>query len=111
MSFSKALVKKTTAVLFSTAGLLALSGCEKGPSLGETTYQGTCIACHAMGLNGAPIFGNKKQWGPRIAQGIPTLVEHASNGYGLMPAKGGNEALTTEEIQAAIEYMVSQVSD
>lgn len=90
---------------------LLLQGCEKKPSLGEITYQGTCIKCHANGLNGAPIFGNKKMWSKRVGQGIPTLVEHATNGYGLMPAKGGNLDLTEEEISAAVNYMVSQAQD
>ena len=96
--------------------LLFLSGCsqdsaqeeQKAPEniLGKTIFEGTCKACHGLGINGAPIFGNKIQWGKRAPQGIPTLVEHASNGYGLMPAKGGNESLTTEDITAAVTYMV-----
>ncbi len=89
--------------------LVTATGCEKKPSLGELTYQGTCKTCHANGLNGAPIFGNEKMWGKRIGQGIPTLIEHATNGYGLMPAKGGNTELSDEEISAAVNYMVSQV--
>ena len=44
------------------------AGCEKEPSLGEVTYLGTCKACHANGLNGAPIFGNKKMWGNELAK-------------------------------------------
>jgi cytochrome c5 len=90
---------------------LVIIGCEQKPKLGEITYQGTCVNCHALGINGAPILGNKKMWGKRIPQGLPTLVEHASNGYGLMPAKGGNDALTEKEMQAAIEYMIAQVKD
>ena len=90
---------------------VALQGCEKKPSLGELTYQGTCIKCHANGLNGAPIFGNSKMWSKRVPQGIPTLIEHATNGYGLMPAKGGNPDLTNEEISAAVNYMVDQAQN
>jgi cytochrome c5 len=48
-------------------------------------------------------------WAKRLPQGIPVLVEHASNGYGLMPAKGGNMALTEQEMTAAVTFMVSQV--
>ncbi len=91
--------------------ILVTIGCEQKPTLGEVTYQETCVNCHALGINGAPILGNKKMWGKRLPQGLPTLVEHASNGYGLMPAKGGNEALTEKEIQAAIEYMIAQIRD
>ncbi|MBR9804907.1 cytochrome c5 family protein [bacterium] len=112
---------KTPSVMFSLA-LLALTGCEQGagdststtpasatPSIGETVFKRTCKVCHSQGINGAPIYGNAAMWSERITQGIPTLVEHASNGYGLMPAKGGNTALTEEEITAAVTYMVDAV--
>jgi cytochrome c5 len=92
--------------------LSCLSGCgDKTLALGEEVYKGTCIACHAQGINGAPILGNQKMWGKRLPQGIPVLVEHASNGYGLMPAKGGNIALTEEQMTAAVTYMVSRVQN
>ncbi|MBW8192530.1 c-type cytochrome [Neiella marina] len=95
--------------LAAVALLAACSEKPPEPSAGELVFKGTCKVCHAQGINGAPIVGNKKMWGPRLEQGIPTLVEHASNGYGLMPAKGGNTELTTEQITAAVEYMVGQV--
>lgn len=82
---------------------------DKKIALGAEIVQNTCKVCHAQGISGAPIIGNKKMWGTRIEQGIPTLVEHASNGFGLMPAKGGNTALSTAEIEAAVAYMVSKV--
>lgn len=78
-------------------------------SQGEAVFKGTCKVCHAQGINGAPIVGNANMWEERVKQGIPILVEHASNGYGLMPAKGGNTDLTTEEITAAVTYMVEQL--
>jgi len=106
---------KPSALKFSLTALstvLLLSACGESepppPSLGETVYTGTCKACHAQGLNGAPIFGNSIQWGKRTPQGIDTLIDHAINGYELMPAKGGNMALSDEEIAAAVKYMVSQ---
>ena len=87
-----------------------MSGCSD-PELehGETVYIGTCKACHAGGINGAPILGNNKMWAKRAPQGLPVLVEHASNGYGLMPAKGGNTSLTEQDLTAAIKYMLSQL--
>ena len=93
-----------------------LSGCgkeapEAQPSNGELVFLGTCRACHAQGINGAPIYGNKKMWGKRLPQGIPTLIEHATNGYGLMPAKGGNTELTGQDISDAVNYMVAAVQD
>lgn len=90
----------------------ALAGCSTGPdhSEGMAIVNSKCKVCHASGINGAPIIGNKKMWGPRIEQGMDILVDHAMNGYGLMPAKGGNESLTKEDISKAIGYMVSQVT-
>lgn len=79
------------------------------PSRGELVYNKNCKVCHAQGINGAPMIGNKAMWQERVKQGIPTLVEHASNGFGLMPAKGGNTALIGEEIESAVQFMVSKV--
>jgi len=103
--------RKTTLGLGSVVLLSGvLSGCGNAElELGEQVYTGTCKACHAGGINGAPILGNNKMWSKRAPQGLPTLVEHASNGYGLMPAKGGNTDLTEAEITAAIKFMLSQL--
>ena len=95
--------------------MLFISSCAKDDgqseliAKGEIIFKSTCKVCHAQGINGAPIVGNSKMWGERIKQGIPTLVEHATNGFNLMPAKGGNTELTSEEISAAVTYMVEQV--
>lgn len=104
------LMKSTFIVILS---LLALTACDSGPdhTRGIEVVNGTCKVCHAQGINGAPIIGNKKMWGPRAEQGLETLIEHASNGYGLMPAKGGNESLTQEDISAAIQYMLSRLPE
>ena len=56
--------------------------------------------------------GNKDDWGPRIAQGKDTLYKHALEGFtgqkGMMPARGGNAALTDDEVKAAVDFMVSK---
>lgn len=79
---------------------------------GEKVFKSTCAMCHQTGAAGAPILGNKEEWAPRIAQGAPTLYDHAINGYtgtkGMMPAKGANPALTDAEVQAAVDYMVDK---
>lgn len=90
--------------------ILVLSACSDPQlKLGEQVYSGTCIACHAQGINGAPILGNNKMWSKRVGQGEATLVEHAKNGYGLMPAKGGNTDLTEEDIAAGVKFMLSKL--
>lgn len=79
---------------------------------GEDVYKKTCSLCHASGLSGAPKIGVKADWEPRIAQGKPTLYEHAIKGFtgknGMMPAKGGNTALSDDDVKAAVDYMVSK---
>jgi cytochrome c5 len=79
---------------------------------GEDVYKTACAACHGAGIAGAPKSGDKGAWGPRIAQGKPTLYEHAIKGYqgkgGVMPAKGGNTALSDDDVKAAVDYMVAQ---
>jgi len=76
---------------------------------GEAIVKANCFVCHAQGINGAPIIGNHKMWGPRAGQGLDTLVSHAMSGYGLMPAKGGKEDLDEEDIRLAVSYMLSQL--
>ncbi len=78
-------------------------------SPGEALVKKNCKVCHAQGINGAPIIGNAKMWGPRITKGVDELANNAANGFGLMPAKGGNTELTDAEIRLAVEYMVAQV--
>lgn len=80
-------------------------------SAGIEIYTKNCKVCHASGINGAPILGNNKMWGPRSTQPIETLVEHASSGFGLMPAKGGNDSLTDQQLEQAISYMLSALQE
>ncbi|MBL8476125.1 MAG: cytochrome c5 family protein [Methyloversatilis sp.] len=74
---------------------------------GQAVYNKACAACHAMGVAGAPKFGDKGQWAPRIATGLDSMVANAIKGKGAMPAKGGNPALKDAEIKAAVEVMVA----
>ena len=78
---------------------------------GKGTYDGACFACHATGAAGAPKFGDKAAWAPRIAKGMDVLKQHAVQGFkgdtGFMPAKGGRADLSDDAVGAAVEYMVS----
>ena len=85
------------------------------PLTGQQVYNNVCIACHdPPGIGGAPSLGDADAWGPRIAQGMDTLIDHALHGFsgnaGVMPMKGGRTDLSDEEIIGAIKYMVGQVS-
>jgi cytochrome c5 len=78
---------------------------------GKATFTTTCSVCHGTGIAGAPKFGDKAAWAPRIAQGTATLYQHALNGFqgktGVMPPKGGNTSLSDDAVKAAVDYMVS----
>ena len=70
------------------------------------------MACHGGNkATGSPKITATKKWKPRIAQGLPTLIEHAVQGfigktYSEMPARGGNPDLTDEQIASAVAFMV-----
>jgi cytochrome c5 len=84
-----------------------------GTTDGKTIFGSLCHSCHETGAGGAPKLTDKGMWAPRVAEGLDTLVKHAIEGYtgksGIMPAKGGNPALTDEQIKATVTWMVDQV--
>ena len=84
-----------------------------GTTDGKTIYDHLCTSCHTAGIAGAPKLGDKSMWGPRIAEGLDTLIKHATEGYhgpdgNFMPPKGGNPALTDEQVKAAVTWIVGQ---
>jgi len=88
------------------AATAAAGASEKGKQI----YDTVCMACHAAGVAGAPKFGDKAAWEPRIAQGMDLLHEHAIKGFmgaaGMMPPKGGRADLPDDDVKAAVDYMV-----
>lgn len=84
----------------------------RAPQDAQTVYDGVCAVCHQAGIAGAPRTGDAETWKARIEQGMEVLVQNAINGYqgaaGIMPAKGGNAALSDDEVAAAVRYMVEQ---
>ncbi|ACT47396.1 c-type cytochrome [Methylotenera mobilis] len=74
---------------------------------GAEVVKAVCSMCHGAGLMGAPKIGDNSQWAPRIAQGYQTLVKHALEGIRSMPARGGNPALTDDEIASAVAEMAN----
>jgi cytochrome c5 len=73
---------------------------------GKKVYDTYCMACHAAGVAGAPKFGDKAAWAPRIATGMDALYASAIKGKGAMPAKGGSPA-SDDDIKAAVQFMVA----
>ncbi|WP_176041353.1 c-type cytochrome [Burkholderia stabilis] len=76
---------------------------------GEEVYKAVCVTCHGTGAAGAPKFGNKDDWAPRISQGFDTLLKTALAGKGAMPARGGTspDDVSDYEIARAIVYMAN----
>jgi len=78
---------------------------------GEEVFNMACMACHGAGVAGAPKYGDKAAWAPRIAKGMDTLHKHSLEGFqgnaGFMPPKGGRADLADKSIMNAVDYMVS----
>jgi cytochrome c5 len=92
------------------AGAPATAPASAAPAVkpdGAHVYLAACSMCHAAGLAGAPKYGDKAAWKPRVAQGLPTLHEHAIKGIRTMPPKGGSATLSDAEVGAAVDYMVN----
>ena len=80
---------------------------------GEQLYSAVCTGCHGLGIAGAPKFGDKALWAPRIAQGMEILHKHALEGFSskagsMMPTKGGATDVTDKSVMDAVDYMVSK---
>jgi cytochrome c5 len=73
---------------------------------GEEVYNGLCMTCHAAGVADAPITGSDQMAQRLSEKGLDTLVTNVINGLNVMPPRGGNPALTDEQIRAAIEFML-----
>ena len=76
------------------------------PGAGEALYKQACMACHASGVAGAPKFGDKAAWAPRIQTGIDALTTSVIKGKNAMPPKGGSAA-SDADIHSAVVYMVN----
>ncbi len=80
---------------------------------GEEVYQMACVLCHGAGVAGAPKYGDKAVWAPRLAKGMDVLHQNALKGTqsstGIMPAKGGRVDLADASIVNGVDYMVAAV--
>lgn len=79
---------------------------------GSVIFGNLCTGCHTSGAGGAPKL-DAAGIGARMAeQGMDMLVSKAISGFkgnvGVMPAKGGNPALTDDQVKATVMWMVSQ---
>jgi cytochrome c5 len=76
---------------------------------GQMTYERFCIACHKLGISGAPKIGSAEDWRPRAEKGTETLLARSIEGIApAMPPKGGCLQCSNEELAAAIDYMLER---
>ncbi len=73
---------------------------------GKAVYEAACQACHAAGVAGAPKFGDKAAWAPRLAAGVDGLTASVIKGKGAMPPRGGSSA-NDADLKASVQYMVA----
>jgi cytochrome c5 len=108
----------TGAAALAAAKAAALAAASAQVAYGGTTdgaviYQNLCGACHTNGVGMAPTL-TAAGMGARAAKGKETLYKHAIEGFtgpdgGIMPPKGGNPALTEEQIHATVDWMLANV--
>lgn len=84
-----------------------------GTTDGKVIFDNLCTACHTNGVGNAPTL-DQAHWGARIAQGKDTLYQHAIEGFtgpdgGIMPPRGGNPALTDEQVKATVDWMLGNL--
>lgn len=79
---------------------------------GAVIYDNLCAGCHKSGAGGAPMLVATGM-GARVSKGMDTLYQHSIEGFqgsaGMMPAKGGNPALTDDQVKATVDWMLKQI--
>ncbi len=74
---------------------------------GQEIYTDICSICHEDGVAGAPKFGDKDAWKPRIAKGKKALYKSTMTGVNVMPAHTDFERHPSDsEIKKAVDYMI-----
>jgi cytochrome c5 len=79
---------------------------------GSVVFNNLCTGCHTSGAGGAPTL-TAAGMGARAGKGKDTLYKHAIEGFqgtaGVMPAKGGNPALTDDQVKATVDWMLANI--
>ena len=99
-----------SSIAFAAAEIPAAPTANSTEPDGEAVYNRVCASCHATGVSGAPIVGNKEAWASEIEEGLDQLVIDSIQGEGGMPPKGGCMTCADAEIKAAVVYMMQKSS-
>ncbi len=99
-------VEKSLEERIQKVGTVQIRDANREMKTGEVVYSAQCAACHANGLAGAPKFGDKAVWAPRIKTGFDALWNSALKGKNAMGAQGGGD-YEDFEIARAVVYLVN----
>jgi cytochrome c5 len=87
-------------------GMVEIRDANRPLKTGEEVFKAQCTTCHSAGVAGAPKFGDKTAWAPRIKQGYEALLNSALHGKNAMPPQGGGD-FEDVEIGRAVVYMAN----
>lgn len=82
---------------------------EPTPAQGKLVYQQTCATCHDSGAFGAPALTNYKYWQTvKLKKTFDEMIRETMQGDARKPPRGGCKYCSTQEVIAAINYMLTQ---
>jgi len=99
-------VEKSLEERIQKVGIVEIRDANREMKTGEAVFTAQCSACHANGAAGAPKFGDKAAWAPRIKTGFDALWNSALKGKNAMGAQGGGD-FEDFEIARAVVYMAN----
>ena len=74
---------------------------------GEQVFWNSCDLCHVNGEASAPRIKDSENWWRRLqASSLSALYRHAIHGYNNMPARGACVSCDTEDVEAAVDYII-----
>jgi cytochrome c5 len=95
---------KPAVLLFALLSTPLIAQAELSADL-QGKYNRACMACHMVGVAGAPKTGDAEAWAPRLEKGMDTLIASIRQGLNAMPAGGMCADCTDEEYTALINFM------
>ncbi len=87
-------------------GIATQTGAGVGALTPVGVYDQFCSVCHAAGVAGAPLFGDKAIWEERLTQGLEVLYGSTINGKLAMPIKGTCMTCSDDDLRATVDYML-----
>ena len=99
-------IEKSLEERIQKVGTVEIRDANREMKTGEAVFTAQCSACHANGAAGAPKFGDKAAWAPRIKTGFDALWNSALKGKNAMGAQGGGD-FTDYEVARAVVYMAN----